>query len=200
LAGQTDSKSNEVQHPEVERLRGEVARLEAALAEAQALADRDPLVPVHNRRAFMRELTRVMSFAERYGGGGAIVYFDLNSFKPINDRLGHAAGDEVLRHVGAVLLNQTRDSDVVGRLGGDEFAVILVHVSEADAERKAASLVEALRDTPVLIEGRSVEVSASHGLSYFTKSEDPEIALARADEAMYVTKHAARRAQDNAAA
>ncbi len=180
---------------ENDALRAELAHLREALAEAEALADRDALVGVLNRRAFMREMARVMSYTERYGGGAAVAFFDLDGFKPVNDTHGHAAGDAVLRHVGRVLEAHTRDSDVIGRLGGDEFGVILVHVCSDDADRKAAALAQALRDTPLMFGGTSIAISAAHGVRHFSGAEDPELALARADEAMYAAKRGARSAR-----
>src|SRR5690606_37882743 len=81
---------------EVEDLRGEVARLKARLAEAEGLADRDGLTPLLNRRAFLRELSRIRTFAQRYGSPASLVFFDLDDFKNVNDRFGHAAGDAAL--------------------------------------------------------------------------------------------------------
>src|SRR5579859_1332165 len=76
---------------EIDELRGEVGRLKARLAEAESLADRDALTPLLNRRAFVRELKRVAAFAQRYGSPASLIYFDLDGFKAVNDRFGHAA-------------------------------------------------------------------------------------------------------------
>jgi diguanylate cyclase (GGDEF)-like protein len=79
---------------EIDDLRNEVARLKFKLGEAQGLADLDVLAPVLNRRAFLREIKRVAAFAQRYGSPASLVFFDLDGFKAVNDRFGHAAGDE----------------------------------------------------------------------------------------------------------
>ncbi len=107
------------------RLTAELAELKAKLSEAEELADRDALAPVFNRRAFLRELHRTMSEVERYKTPAAVIYIDLDGFKSVNDEYGHSAGDAVLRHVGLLLADSVRESDVVGRLGGDEFGIIL---------------------------------------------------------------------------
>ena len=83
------------------------------------------MLPLLNRRAFVRELTRYISFAGRYNTPASLIYFDLNHLKKTNDTLGHAAGDAVLAHFTEVLTAHVRDSDSVGRLGGDEFGVLL---------------------------------------------------------------------------
>ena len=84
---------------EIDDLRGEVGRLKARLAETEGLADRDALTPLLNRRALIRELSRTRTFAQRYGSPASLVYFDLDGFKAVNDRFGHAAGDAALREI-----------------------------------------------------------------------------------------------------
>jgi diguanylate cyclase (GGDEF)-like protein len=174
-------------------LEAERAALEARLAEAEKLADRDGLTPTLNRRGFVRELHRAMSFVERYKRSAAVIYLDLDGFKAVNDAYGHAAGDVVLRYVGRLLVDQVRESDVVGRLGGDEFAVILHEVSKEEARRKADALAQAIEAAIVLHEGVGHRVRASLGLHIIDAAEDPELAIARADEAMYAEKHARKK-------
>jgi diguanylate cyclase (GGDEF)-like protein len=166
--------------------------LAARLAEAESLADRDALAPVFNRRAFLRELHRTMSEVERYGTPAAVIFIDLDGFKALNDAYGHAAGDAVLRHVGRFLLDSVRESDVVGRLGGDEFGVILNRAKADEARAKARMLSEALNTTAMMFAGVAHRVHASLGVHPIAKLEDPEVAIARADEAMYIEKHARR--------
>ena len=133
---------------EVDRLRREVEQARVKLDEMARTADQDMLLPILNRRAFVREITRFTSFAERYKTSSSVIYIDLNNFKTVNDAHGHAAGDAVLRHVSDLILGQIRDSDVLARLGGDEFGVILAHVTAEQAQRKGASLAKTLRDHP----------------------------------------------------
>lgn len=174
------------------RLVSERDELERRLAEAHALADRDPLAPVLNRRAFLRELHRTMSEVERYKTPAAVIYIDLDGFKALNDGYGHAAGDAVLSHIGRLLLDSVRESDVVGRLGGDEFGVILNRVGAEEARAKAASLNDKINASPVMCAGVIHRARASFGVHAIAVSEDPEAAIARADEAMYAEKYARR--------
>ena len=98
---------------ELDELRGEVGRLKSRLKTAEDLADRDALTPLLNRRGFLRELGRVRTFAQRYGSAASLVYFDLDGFKAINDRFGHAAGDAALLAVAERLMAHVRESDIV---------------------------------------------------------------------------------------
>ena len=115
------------------------------MTDVERLADQDALLPIANRRAFVREMSRLASYSERYHTPASLVYFDINGFKAINDIHGHAAGDAALQSVAELLVQHVRESDTVGRLGGDEFGVILVHADEAVANTKAQSLADAIR-------------------------------------------------------
>lgn len=176
----------------LERLAAERDALERKLAGAEALADRDTLAPVFNRRAFLRELHRTMSEVERYKTPAAVIYIDLDGFKALNDGYGHAAGDAVLRHVGLLLLDSVRESDVVGRLGGDEFGVILNRAKAEEAQAKAAALSDKINASAILYAGVPHRIRASVGVYPIAAVEDPEAAIARADEAMYADKYARR--------
>jgi diguanylate cyclase (GGDEF)-like protein len=172
----------------------EAAALQDQLSDAVQLADRDPLLPVLNRRAFLAELQRSASYVERYGATAAVLYIDLDGFKALNDENGHPAGDAALLHIALLLRDHVRDSDVVGRLGGDEFGVILVQAGREEAKRKAAALSALINATPLEYEGRQLRLGASIGVHSMASAENAEDALARADEAMYAVKHAAKRA------
>jgi diguanylate cyclase (GGDEF)-like protein len=173
---------------EIDDLRGEVGRLKAQLSEMEGLADRDVLTPVLNRRAFVRELGRIATFAARYGAPASLVYLDLDGFKSVNDRFGHAAGDAALRAVAERLTAHVRDSDIVGRLGGDEFAVILVQADLEAARAKADSLVRLIEREPVRCGDWSVPLHISAGVRQIEPGADAETALAEADATMYVRK------------
>lgn len=175
-----------------ERLGAERAELVEKLAAAEALADRDALTPALNRRAFLRELHRTMSAVERYKTPAAVIYIDLDGLKALNDNFGHAAGDAALCHVGRLLVDMVRETDVVGRLGGDEFGVILNHASSEEAKAKAASIAETIHLTPLLFAGQAHRAAVSLGVHQIATVEDPETVIARADEAMYADKHARR--------
>jgi diguanylate cyclase (GGDEF)-like protein len=117
-----------------------------------------------------------------------LVYVDLDEFKPVNDRHGHAAGDAVLRAVSAALQREVRASDIVARIGGDEFAVLLWNVNEADAFGKAAALERAIYATPVRWGASTMVVGASAGVALIGPLDTAADALARADTAMYARK------------
>jgi diguanylate cyclase (GGDEF)-like protein len=173
---------------EIEELRVEVGRLKARLNEAEDLADRDPLTPLLNRRAFLRELRRVLTFAQRYGGPASLVYFDLDGFKAVNDRLGHAAGDLALKAVAERLAANVRESDIVGRLGGDEFGVILVQADLGAALAKAAHLAAAVEGEPVQCGEWLAPLKISFGVRQIDPGLSAEQILADADAAMYQRK------------
>jgi diguanylate cyclase (GGDEF)-like protein len=179
---------------EIDSLRLDVEQLKLSLAEAEASADHDTLAPVYNRRAFMREASKIVALVKRHEIEASLIYFDLNNFKAINDSFGHAAGDTVLRSIGEVLIRQTRETDIVGRIGGDEFAVVLTHVGPDAARIKAESLAAAVCTEKVLHNGESHFVSAAFGMTNFSAGDTAEGVLARADEAMYADKALHRRA------
>lgn len=179
---------------EIDDLRAEVGRLKYRLNEAQGLADLDVLAPVLNRRAFLREIRRVAAFAQRYGSPASLVFFDLDGFKVVNDRFGHAAGDEALKAVAQRLQANVRETDIVGRIGGDEFAVLLVQADQATAMSKADSLAAAISGTPVRFGEWSAPLHISYGVREIEPGADPEVALAEADAAMFLRKRTRREA------
>ena len=174
---------------EVSRLREELERAQKRVGYLEELADQDTLTPVFNRRAFVRELTRMMSFAERYGMVGSVVYFDVNGMKEINDGYGHGAGDAALAHVARTMLAQLRESDVVGRLGGDEFGVILPQADHAAASAKGLALAEAIAAQAFEFEGQWLRVGVAYGVHTFAAGDQAQAALDAADRAMYAQKN-----------
>ena len=173
---------------EVHHLRLELEHVKKRALHLEMLADQDALTPSLNRRAFIRELSRVLAFAERYQAPSSLVYFDVNEMKQINDGLGHAAGDAALRHVATVLLENVRSFDIVGRLGGDEFAVILVQVDGDAALTKAHTLAEAISAQPAAWNGSDLDVHVAFGVHTFSQAEPVDVALHSADRAMYARK------------
>lgn len=173
---------------EVARLREELTRNKGRIDHLEKLADQDSLLPIHNRRAFVRELTRAISMTERYGTPSSVVYFDVNGMKRINDTLGHGAGDVALHRVADRLRTSIRESDVVGRLGGDEFGVILFSADEAAAHTKAATLAEAVESDPLVYDEAVIKLTVTFGTYTFSGKEDAVQVLAAADEAMYARK------------
>jgi diguanylate cyclase (GGDEF)-like protein len=177
---------------EVDSLRQQLEQTKGRLGHLEKLADQDTLAPVANRRAFVRELSRVISYSERYKAPASLIYFDLNGFKAINDDLGHAAGDAALLHVARLLVDNVRESDVVGRLGGDEFGVILAHADDKQAQEKATSLAEIIATTPVTHEVNSFTIQVAFGTSTFSGGQSVSEAIAAADRAMYANKVASK--------
>jgi diguanylate cyclase (GGDEF)-like protein len=173
---------------EVRDLGHQLVQLRARLEDAERAADQDQLLPVLNRRAFVRELTRHIAFAVRYGTPASLVYFDLDGFKRVNDTYGHAGGDAVLAHFSETLIQHVRESDVVGRLGGDEFGIVLTHAGHDQANRKAQSLLETLGARPASFNGQTIPLGFSYGAFELRASENAESVMARADEAMYNRK------------
>jgi diguanylate cyclase (GGDEF)-like protein len=177
---------------EVENLRRELTQTRTRLDEVEKSADQDQLLPLLNRRAFVRELTRYISLTGRYNMPASLIYFDLNHFKQINDTHGHAGGDAALKHFAETLMSHVRESDCVGRLGGDEFGVLLNHADQDNALKKADVLADALRTTPTIWNGQAIPVSFSYGAFELKPGDSADLAMARADEAMYAQKRATR--------
>ena len=176
-------------------LRAEIARLNAELADAgrriaelEVRASIDALTDVLNRRGFERELARALAYLARYGGSAALVYIDLDRFKAVNDRHGHAAGDELLREVGRALTANVRAADAVGRLGGDEFAVLLWNLSEAQAQAKARALEDIVAAAGIGGGAQRVAVGASAGAVPLAPAMTPAALIEAADRAMYARK------------
>ncbi|MBS0473124.1 MAG: GGDEF domain-containing protein [Proteobacteria bacterium] len=177
---------------EVDNLRRELAATRERLGEAEKNADSDQLLPLLNRRAFVRELTRYIAFAGRYGTPASLIYFDLNDFKKVNDTYGHAGGDAALMNFARVLSANVRDSDCVGRLGGDEFGILLSHADQAQAHKKADVLAERLRASPTVWNSKTIQISFAYGAFELKAGDDADMAMARADEAMYAHKRGTR--------
>jgi diguanylate cyclase (GGDEF)-like protein len=153
--------------------------------EARALADLDALTSLHNRRYFHETLAREVARAQRYGRQLALVVFDLDDFKAINDRIGHLAGDAVLAEIAERVRDVVRTADVACRVGGDEFAVILPESSMDDADQLYHRLRGAVSTRPV---GQAGRLNLSAGIAELTADDDPTTFFERADEALYRAK------------
>jgi diguanylate cyclase (GGDEF)-like protein/PAS domain S-box-containing protein len=151
------------------------------------LADHDALTELVNRRHFEEELARRCRPLVRHETPGALVVFDLDRFKQINDRFGHQEGDRVLRSVAAGVRDRFGGSHTVARLGGDEFAILLPFVAGPDAEAVADAVLDVVRETIQTIGQKKVRLTASVGLAPIGEG-DPETLLKRADAAMYEAK------------
>jgi diguanylate cyclase (GGDEF)-like protein len=172
----------------IRRLRTQLAKALARIEGLEASADTDFLLDIPNRRGFERELNRSIAYIKRYHASGALIVLDVDRLKPINDEFGHAAGDQVLKAIVAVLLRNVRSSDEIGRLGGDEFALLLWNMSETDAKAKALSLEQAIDGLSFTFRGRTVTAGASAGVAILGPHAEAGRALEQADSAMYVRK------------
>lgn len=187
-----DAVAGPVYQSDTEKLKAEVKRLRRLLRESQAeiarlepLVDLDPLLPMFNRRAFTREVGRVVSYCRRYGATAVLLYVDLDGFKSVNDRYGHAAGDAVLKHVAKLLIQSTRKSDIVGRLGGDEFGVLLLRTDLAKGNVVADRIADAIANAAISCATGNISVTFSAGLALVDGSQDADQVIGIADEAMY---------------
>jgi diguanylate cyclase (GGDEF)-like protein len=177
---------------EIERLKRELAAAARRIAELEARADIDPLLDLLNRRGFERELARSLAYVRRYGTAAALMFIDLDGFKGINDRHGHAAGDALLRAVATTLSRSVRASDVVSRLGGDEFGVLMWNLDESRAKAKVVELEALIAGVNVDHSSGALGVGASAG----AVALDPDVSVAAiidaADQAMYARKKGKR--------
>ena len=161
--------------------------------ELRRLAEHDPLTGLPNRRLLIDRLAEAIARAERSQGRCALLLFDVDRFKEINDTLGHQAGDEVLTAIAARLGAGRRHDDTVARLSGDEFAVLLPELTQPDAAALVAARALEAVARPLVAAGRTLQVTVSVGVAVWP-DDGPGAAdlLRRADAAMYRTKRAGR--------
>jgi diguanylate cyclase (GGDEF)-like protein len=175
----------------------EVRKMEAAL---RRLADSDALTGLPNRRATVRRFREEAERAARYGRPFALVVFDVDHFKQVNDTHGHLAGDALLKHVASVLAAGNRSSDRVGRIGGEEFVVLLVEQDRAGALAAANRLREEVAASGLTYDGRALQVTMSGGLALYPEDGgdwDPLFTVA--DRNLYAAKHGGRNRVEGAA-
>jgi len=153
---------------ENERLSYELAQMRLRVLELERDADMDPLIPIFNRRAFMRELARAQAVFARYDIPSSLIFFDLNGFKNINDRYGHSIGDE--------------------RLGGDEFGVLLFKTPQKVAQAKASALACRVAEQRIDHPTGDISVSTAWGVAPCDPNDTAKQILSRADRAMYMNK------------
>ncbi len=168
-------------------------RIDGARQMAEAQAQTDALTGLANRRAYADALAAAVSAAGR-GTAFALVHLDLDYFKAVNDRLGHAAGDAVLTAVARVLRQETRQHDLVARIGGDEFVLILSAPATEDMVRGIGRRIIAALKKPIPVEGAVARISGSLGVTFSALYCDPaaEQMQADADAALYVSKRTGR--------
>jgi diguanylate cyclase (GGDEF)-like protein len=173
---------------EVARLTRELEEARAKIAELELHADVDPMLDILNRRGFDRELGRSLAYVKRYGTPAALLYIDLDGFKAVNDRHGHAAGDELLKLVASELAARVRASDLVGRLGGDEFGVLMWNAAKPQAMMRARDLEIRIEGIALARGGERLSVGASVGVAVLRGDLTTAGLIDLADKAMYARK------------
>jgi diguanylate cyclase (GGDEF)-like protein len=157
--------------------------------EARQLADLDALTGLHNRRFFHDTLARETARAHRYERQLALIVFDLDDFKDVNDRIGHLAGDAVLAEAAERVRDVVRTADIACRVGGDEFAVILPESTLADADQLYRRILHAVSARPL---GQAGKLYLSAGVAELRPEDDPVSFFKRADDALYRAKEAGK--------
>jgi len=157
-------------------------------AELQEQAHRDPLTGCYNRRLFDDLLRGEFLRSTRTRLPFALVFFDLDSFKGINDTYGHGVGDDMLRHVAGILRRELREMDVLSRYGGDEFAILLPAATEEQAVEAMLRLVILVENTPLQTEDGPLEQRISAGTVAFDAQTSEGQMLEQADKALYAAK------------
>jgi diguanylate cyclase (GGDEF)-like protein len=170
-----------------------ILELERVRDSLQVMATIDSLTGVLNRRRLFEVASATMAEARAYGRALSVIAIDIDHFKQVNDRLGHAAGDDVLTAFSAVLREQTRRHDVVGRIGGEEFVIVLPRTPLQEARDVAERIRAGLHDLKIAAEGATVSVTVSLGVaSLRAGDQSPEDVLKRADQALYAAKRHGR--------
>ena len=189
-AVQPDFDEPELQELEALAMRaGPAIENARSFREARQLADLDALTGLHNRRYFHETLAREVARAQRYDRQLALVVFDLDDFKAINDKIGHLGGDAVLAEVAERLREGVRSADIACRVGGDEFAVILPESSLDDADQLYRRVQTAVSATPINQAGR---LRLSAGVADMKPTDNATSFFQRADEALFRAKEAGK--------
>jgi diguanylate cyclase (GGDEF)-like protein/PAS domain S-box-containing protein len=166
----------------------DVTEARAARERLRFLATHDSMTELLNRHELMTRVSGVLSQRPRTGVNIGVLFFDLDGLKPVNDTYGHAVGDAVITTVADRIRRRIRSSDLLARFGGDEFVLVLPAVHAVhDVERIAASLHEAVNE-PMDIEGNTISMTLSIGVSVVESGESADVALRRADSALYRAK------------
>ena len=161
--------------------------------ELYSMARTDPLTGCFNRRDLMEAAENEFARARRYRSPLTVAIFDIDHFKRVNDRYGHAAGDEVIKSIVAVAGRSVRNVDIFGRTGGEEFAIVLPDTDTGGAEIVAEKLRTAVEETITAYQGQGIMVTISVGIGAVLIDDDSAAqALSRADQALYRAKNTGR--------
>ena len=172
-----------------DRLRARNEELQQAIGQIQAMATHDDVTGLYNRAFFIETLAHALAQSERLGHGVALFFIDVDRFKLVNDTLGHPIGDRVLRKVGERIRSAVRSSDIVARLGGDEFVVLIEGHQPGERLEEIAEKIVTVASRPVHVEGRTLNLSVSVGVTYAPQDgRDAQQLMRNADIAMYRAK------------
>lgn len=152
------------------------------------MAFHDTLTGLPNRQLLLERMQHALASSDRHGDYVGVVFIDLDDFKPVNDTLGHATGDEVLKIVAERLESCTRDCDTVARMGGDEFLALFPRLDTPEDLATIAASLAGCVDVPIQVRGHQVTVTASLGLALYVPGEATDELITRADHAMYRAK------------
>lgn len=186
-------RNPQTHHIEVHGVTRDISERRRQQEEIRHMAQHDLLTGLPNRSLFAHHLDQVMSEARRENGHFALIYLDLDDFKPVNDNFGHAVGDQLLQQAAQRMQSMLRESDIVARFGGDEFVILLGGVSTVDDALKTASKIHQTLRAPFLLDKHELSISSSLGIALFPEHGRDEITLFRhADEALYAVKRTGR--------
>ncbi|MBT9568045.1 MAG: EAL domain-containing protein, partial [Thiobacillus sp.] len=162
-------------------------------AQLAYLAERDALTGLYNRHRFQQEIQRMLTECDSSGSQGALMFFDLDEFKIINDTFGHRAGDSLLIRVANEVNALVRRNEMLTRLGGDEFALLVPRADEENLLQLAERVVRTVASIPFSFEGKALRLTASLGIAlYPSQAADSDELIAHADAAMYQAKQAGK--------
>ncbi len=180
-------------HPEILVVGVDLTERRAIETELAWLADHDPLTRLFNRRRFEKELQRVLLEAERFKHEGALIFFDVDQFKYINDSSGHQAGDQLLLKIAENLSTAVRVTDIIARLGGDEFVVLAPQITQEGAQALINKIFSQIMDVEILLDNTRHKISISAGLLMLpVPGHSEQDLMASVDIAMYKAKEAGR--------
>ena len=169
-------------------LRASLGEMRARLEEMETASERDALTGLPNRPSFMRALDRAVSLANRHGTPAALLYIDIDGLEAVNARHGHIAGDAALIHVGKLLQDLIRTTDIAARVGGDEFAIVLDHLDSDSAIETAERVGRCIAANPLDLGNGTLPIRASIGVATILRGDSVEDVVRRGELTMHKAK------------
>ncbi|MEN9659400.1 MAG: hypothetical protein RL571_2865 [Pseudomonadota bacterium] len=177
---------------DLQSIRDSVSNIEQDLAVNRQILEQDALTGAMNRQGFDNRLVREAKLAQRHHHPLSVVLFDLDDFKLVNDRFGHAVGDNVLIHIAGLAKSVLRDTDILVRYGGEEFLILLVETDMNGARYVLERLQQMCRRNPFMYKKQRLEITFSTGIAALRSDENGRALVLRADEALYIAKRNGR--------